>query len=80
MPHDPRWCFEHSIQVFEFRVPATGQQLTFPVTESRIALADPDRLQRHVVALAQGVNPEAQFRRRLVPYQTGAGDFAWREV
>jgi hypothetical protein len=80
MAHDPRWCHQHGVQVWEFRVPETGRRLTIPVTESLIALADPARLQRQVVAQARRVSPTAQYRRRLAAFQNGEGEYEWREA
>jgi hypothetical protein len=80
MGHDPRWCFEHGVEVWEFRVPDTGARISIPVTTALVAVATPLRVLRGATAQARSENPAAAFRRRLVPHKGEDGVYEWREV
>lgn len=78
--HDPRWCHEHGVEVWQFRASDTGERISIPVTMTLVAAANPLRVLVGATAQARLVNPMASFRRRLVPYRSEDGGYEWREV
>lgn len=80
MAHDAQWCYRYTIQVFEFRVPETGERFTLPVTEQLIASSDPGRLHKLMLRKARGSHPSADFRRRMAPQRTEDGGYEWCDV
>lgn len=79
MAHDPRWCHEHRVEVWEFRVPDSGARITIPVATDAVTEATISRVLRGTTAQARVRNPGAEFRRRLLPYRTDDGGYEWRE-
>lgn len=80
MVHDPRWCHEHGVEVWQFRVPDSGQRVDIPVTSALVTVISVERVMRTTTARARQQFPEAVFRRRLLPTQSVDGEFVWRQV
>lgn len=78
MGHDPRWCFDHGIEVYEFRVPETGARVWIPVT-AHLAVVGAQRMTYGALARARSTHPGAEFKRRLVPRRTPEGGYEWEE-